>query len=165
MVTVGFAAPKFDCRAVVHGTIRRLRWRQVHEDKTLLLLFDASAAGGPADLIVLNRAAGRLHALRAKLAVVCRASVAELLALANDGADDLAFPLIGDADRYLAWLYNLVLADGTTLWGQFLIDPAGVVRQAAVSGFPVAWDVEELVRSAQVVARSDREQWHQTNPP
>ena len=67
MVTVGFAAPKFDCRAVVHGTIRRLRWRQVHEDKTLLLLFDASTAGGPANLIVLNQAAGRLHALQAKL--------------------------------------------------------------------------------------------------
>ena len=40
MVVVGQAAPQFDGSGVVDGHLVQLSWQQVHEDKTLILLFD-----------------------------------------------------------------------------------------------------------------------------
>ena len=63
MVQVGVAAPKFDCRAVVGGVLRRLRWQQLHENKTLLLLFEShlSTAEEVAELPALDRVSRRLR--------------------------------------------------------------------------------------------------------
>ena len=44
MVLVGTVAPHFDCRAVVRGDLRRLRWPQIQANKALVLLFDARPA-------------------------------------------------------------------------------------------------------------------------
>ena len=150
MVMVGFAAPKFDCRAVIDRELRALCWPQVHQNKTLLLLFDANlhAVKEPAELLPLNRAVSHIRKLWANVAVVCRAPVSELLAWPNRRRDKaMPFPLLVDADDRFHWLYDLILADGSTLWGQFLIDSRGFVRQRAVSSFPVAVNVEELVHS------------------
>jgi peroxiredoxin (alkyl hydroperoxide reductase subunit C) len=162
MVLVGSAAPPFDCQAVVHGTLRPLRWPELHAHQTLLLLFDPPApAGRRADWTTLNEAAERLHGLPANLAVVCRAGPSEVLAWANGlrgngGPGALAFPLLADGDGHVAWLYDLLRADGRALWGRFLIDPGGVVRQAALSDFPIPGDADELVRFTEAVAHAGR---------
>jgi alkyl hydroperoxide reductase subunit AhpC len=163
MVMVGVAAPKFDCRAIDRGVLRRLRWQQVHENKTLLLLFQShlSTAEGVAELLALNQTSRRMRPLWAKVAVVCRAPLSELRPWlqepdAYEQPEPLAFPLIVDADGSLAWLYDLVDADGRTLWGRFLIDRTGIVRQTAVSCFPVAANAEDLVRNIQSVAQVQR---------
>jgi alkyl hydroperoxide reductase subunit AhpC len=163
MVMVGVAAPKFDCRAVVRGVLRRLRWQQVHENKTLLLLFEShlSTAEEVAELRTLNQASGRMRPLWAKVAVVCRAPLSQLRpwvrdADASEQPEPLAFPLIVDADGFLAWRYDLLDAEGRTLWGQVLIDRTGIVRQTAVSCFPVTTNVDDLVRNIQSVAHVPR---------
>ena len=163
MVMVGVAAPKFDCRAVVRGVLRRLRWQQMHENKTLLFLFEShlSTTEEVAELLALNQATVRMRPLWAKVAVVCRAPSSELRPWlqepdAYEQPEPLAFPLIVEADGSLAWLYDLVDADGRTLWGRFLIDHTGIVRQKAVSCFPVATNVEDLVRNIQSVAQVRR---------
>ena len=147
MVTIGTVAPHFDCRAVIRGGLRRLRWRHLQANKTLVLLFDArsGAQWPPAELRTLNRATRRLRLLGARVAVVSQAPLSEVLAC----------PLLLDPDGYLAWLYDLALGDGRVLWGQILIDAAGVIRQTAVSCFPIPVNVEELSDAVTAVAQSD----------
>ena len=156
MIRVGLAAPRFDCQAVVQGRLVHFDWRQVHENKRLILLFDSieHVTGSPDYLLTLSNAVEELARLRTRLAVVCRDPLYEVLSWANlpryeGGPGSLAFPLIVDADDEIACLYDLTPAAGMLLWGRFLIDHQGVIRQTAVSCFPVEATVEDLVRSAQ----------------
>jgi hypothetical protein len=164
MVIVGSIAPRFDSDALVDGHRRRLRWEQLHESRTLVLRFDANAAGEPALLALLADAADRLGAARAKLAVVCHPPAPPMTARSNGpeqgGAAATAtaastgptgFPLVLDPDDSLAGLYGLVLPDGTTLWGQFIVDDAGIVRHVDAGCCRVPVDVGEIVRHVRSV--------------
>jgi peroxiredoxin (alkyl hydroperoxide reductase subunit C) len=153
MVRVGFAAPTFDCLAVVHGSLVPFHWPRAPENRPRVLPFDSlgRTAHSPDYLITLGDAVeGRLHA---ELAVVCRDPLYEVLAWADrrgaGARGSLPFPLIVDSDDRVAWLYDLMAEDGRVLWGRFVIDPRGIVRQMAVSCFPVEVSVEDLVRSVQ----------------
>ena len=157
MLGVGFAAPHFDCTAVVGGHLVRLRWEQVHDNRPLVLLF--GSLGGTVrssdPLVALVTAAGLP---RANVAVVCRNDLYGVLAWANgpsseSGPGAPAFPLIADPDGRIASLYGLAAAGrgppggrGPT-WGHFVIDPSDIIREAGVSDFPYWPGVEELLRS------------------
>src|SRR5262245_38887784 len=154
MLCVGSAAPPFDCSAVVAGHLARLSWRQVHGDKTLVLLFDAigGSAASPDPVIAAAAAAARLARSRARVAVVCRNDLDEMLGWVNrpaseGGPGELAVPLIVDPDGRVASLYGLADGGRVPQRGQFVIDPAGVIRQMAVSGFPAGASAEELLRA------------------
>lgn len=162
MVRVGLAAPQFDGCAVVDGRLVQLRWQQVHEDKTLVLLFDPidGTSHSPDYLIAVSNAVARQSRPHAKMAVIWRNDVHETLAWANrvpseGGPGALAFPLIADPDGRIAALYDLRAAGSTPFWGQFIIDPAGIIRQVAVSGFPVCPGVDELLRAIQAISSRD----------
>src|SRR5207249_1050459 len=105
MIRVGSAAPHFDGVAVVDGHLVRLSWEQLHEDRTLVLLF--VPADGPARLpeypIAVGNAVARLDRPHVRLAVVWRNDPDETLAWADrprsaGGPGALAFPLIADPD-------------------------------------------------------------------
>src|SRR5439155_9110302 len=137
MVRVGVAAPRFDCCAVVEGRPARLDWGRLHDNKTLVLLFDPAGGAHPAEyLIAVGNAVARAAGPIARVAVVCRNDPDEALAWANrpradGGPGALAFPLLIDPAGRVAALYDL-LGDGRTpLWGPVVIDPAAIVRQAA----------------------------------
>jgi alkyl hydroperoxide reductase subunit AhpC len=158
MVGVRTAAPHFDGPAVVDGRLVQLRWQQVHEDKTLVLLFDPidGTAHSPEYLIAVCNAVARLSRPHTKVAVVWRNDAHATLAWANcprseGGPGALAFPLIADPAGHIAALYDLLAAGRTPLWGQFLINPAGIIRQVAVSGFPVWASVDDLLRIIQAI--------------
>jgi alkyl hydroperoxide reductase subunit AhpC len=166
MLRVGLAAPHFDCSAVVAGRLVRLGWRQVHENKALVLLFDSLDAQIHAsdDLLAVSNAVMRLSHQRVKAAVICRNDLGDILAWINDPtrcSEDVAFPLIVDPEGRIAALYG-VQADGRLpVWGQFLIDSSGVIRQAAVSGFPICPSVEELLRSIRASGfPAETDQWN-----
>ena len=146
MLRVGFAAPHFDCTAVVGGHLVRLRWEQVHDNRPLVLLFGSLGnTSGSDDPLVALVTAARL--LRANVAVVCRNDLYDVLAWANGPPSENApaFPLIADPDGRIASLYDL--AAGGPTWGHFVIDPSDVIREAGVSDFPYWPGVEELLRS------------------
>ena len=48
-------------------------------------------------------------------------------------------------------MYSLT-AGRMPLWGQFLIDPSGIIRHVTVSGFPIYAGVDELLRIIQAVS-------------
>ena len=156
MVSVGSAAPHFDCRAVTAGHLDRLTWEQVHADRTLVLLFHPAGADRLPDyLIAVGNALARAGGLPAGVAVVCPSAPDDLLAWAarpraEGGPGALSFPLVADPDGHIASLYGLP-ADGGPLWGQFVIDPSGVVRRMAVSGFPVGPDFDGLLLSVEAI--------------
>jgi alkyl hydroperoxide reductase subunit AhpC len=159
MVGVGLAAPQFEGSAVVDGRLVQLSWQQVHEDKTLVLLFDPieGAAHSPEYLTAVSNAVTRLGKPHAKVAVVWRNDPHGTLAWANrpraeGGPGALAFPLIPDPHCRIFGLYGLLTAGGMPLWGQFLIDPSGTLREVAVSGFPNCAGVDELLRIIQTVS-------------
>src|SRR5262245_11965776 len=134
MLGVGFAAPHFDCTAVVGGHLVRLRWEQVHDNRPLVLLFGSLGnTSGSDDPLVALVAAARLS--RSNVAVVCRNDLYDVLAWANGPPSESApaFPLIADPDG--------------PAWGHFVIDPSDVIREAGVSDFPYWPGVEELLRS------------------
>jgi alkyl hydroperoxide reductase subunit AhpC len=159
MVTVGFAAPPFDCLAVVEGNFIRLSWQQLHENKPLVLLFGALDRTGQSAsaLVALAGAATRLREADAKLAVVCREHESEMRVwssrlCARDGHGLVTFPLIVDAEDRVSGPYGMLLADGGTLCGEVLIDASGIVRHVAASSFRVKTDVAELVRCIETLA-------------
>jgi peroxiredoxin (alkyl hydroperoxide reductase subunit C) len=159
MVGVGLAAPHFDGSAVADGHLVELSWQQVHEGKTLVLLFDPidGKTHSPEYLVAVSNAVTRLGEPHAKVAVVWRNDPHETLAWverprAEGGSGALAFPLIADPDGRIAGLYGLLTTGRTPLWGQFLIDPAGIIRHAAVRSFPVGTSVDELLRMIRTVS-------------
>jgi hypothetical protein len=155
MITLGSIAPRFGGSAWTDGRVRRLSWPALHTG-TLLLRFDAQAARHRHALRVLNQAARRLTGA-ARLAVVCHGplhAVARWARATQARHEPLALTVILDPEDYLAALYDLVSADGTALWGQFLIDGAAVVRQVQVSRCHVPPDADELVRCGRAIAAS-----------
>ncbi len=132
-----------------------LSWPALHTG-TLLLLFDAQAARRRRALRVLNQAARRLSSA-ARLAVVCHGplhAVERWARTTQARHEPLALTVILDPEDHLAALYDLVSADGTVRWGQFLIDGAAVVRQAQVCRCHVPPDADELVRCARAISAS-----------
>jgi alkyl hydroperoxide reductase subunit AhpC len=158
MVTVGSAAPPFHCSAVVAGRVVRLRWEQQHPHCTLALLFDPlDSTNSPCDYLrAVGEAFPRLDRLQIRVAVVCRRDLYDLLDWANrlpeeGGPGALALPLIADVDGRIASLYGLE-AERVPLWGQFIIDPPGVIRSVTVSAFPFSGGADELLRNLRASA-------------
>jgi hypothetical protein len=155
MIALGSTAPRFGCSAWSAGRVRRLSWSALHSG-TLLLRFDAQAAHHRRAMRVLNQAARRLGDV-ARLAVVCHGPLhaVERWARATQARNEpMALTVILDPEDYLAALYDLVAADGTARWGQFIIDGAAVVRQVQVCRCHVPPDADELVRYARAISAS-----------
>src|SRR5262245_57879924 len=132
MLGVGFAAPHFDCTAVIGGHLVRLRWEQVHDNRPLVLLFGmlGGTAGSFDPLVARGTAAGLP---RANIAVVCRNDLYDVLAGASGppsecGPGALAFPLIADPNGRIASLYGLSAAGDSPAWGHFVIDPSDIIQ-------------------------------------
>jgi alkyl hydroperoxide reductase subunit AhpC len=153
MLTLENPAPSFDCSAVVDHEVVELNWDQVHETRTLVLQFDSieNYTALPDDLVALSNSVGDFERLQANVAVVCRDHVFEILEWVNRSANEggpgeIAFPIIVDLDDRIASMYDMLNADGCSLWGHIIIDPVGRVRQIAMSSFHIGPNVDELIR-------------------
>ena len=161
MVTVGKKAPAFDCSAVVDDEVVELNWNQVHERRTLVLQFDSieNYADLPDDLVALSNSIGDFERLQANVAVVCRDHVFEILEWANrsageGGPGEIAFPIIVDSDDRIASMYDMLNADGCSLWGHIVIDPIGRIRQIATSFVHTGLNIDELLRSVADISKA-----------
>lgn len=153
MPTVGDQAPTFDCTAVVDGNVVQLDWGQLHENKILLLLFDSVEFDSlsPDDIAALSSAQGRIGRLQAKLAIVCRDHVFEILTWTNrvtveSATSDIRFPIIVDTDHWISSVYDMISGSGQALWGHAIVDAVGRLRQVVTHADPVGANVDELVR-------------------
>jgi alkyl hydroperoxide reductase subunit AhpC len=154
MLLVGLEAPPFACSAVVARRLLRLGWHELHAGRVLVLVFETlgDRAGADAELFALGNAVVHSGRPRAGFAVVCRNPLEEVLDWVNrlgpeGGADTPAFPLILDPNGRIGGLYELSAGGRGPSWGQFLIDPSGVLRQVLCCGYPVRPSAEEVLRA------------------
>jgi alkyl hydroperoxide reductase subunit AhpC len=158
MLSVGSAAPHFDCTAVVGGHLVRLHWEQVHDNRPLVLLFGALGTAGVADPLVALVAATDLPS--ANVVVLCRNAPDDVLAWVTDPPSAPTFPLIADPDGRIASLYGLPAVGRGSAWGHFVIDSSDIIREAGISAFPYWPGVEELLRSARASgSAADKRLW------
>lgn len=158
MIRVGSPAPPFDGTAVVDGRLVSMRWQQMHEDKTLVLLFDPvhGTEHSPDYLMAVSNAVARRVRPNARVAVIWRHDAHAALAWANRPAAEggpgvLAFPLIVDPAGHIAAKYGLSPPALAPIWSQIFIDPAGVIRQVVVTGVPVYPSIDDLLRTIQAI--------------
>ncbi|MDF1578205.1 MAG: peroxiredoxin [Desulfurivibrionaceae bacterium] len=64
----------------------------------------------------------------------------------NGGIGNIQFPLIADLDKSISEAYDVLLEDGISLRGIFLIDREGIVRHQLVNDLPLGRSVEEALR-------------------
>jgi len=64
----------------------------------------------------------------------------------NGGIGNINFPLVADLDKSISEAYDVLLPDGISLRGIFLIDKEGIVRHQLVNDLPLGRSVEEAIR-------------------
>ena len=64
----------------------------------------------------------------------------------NGGIGKISFPLVADLDKSISEDYDVLLPDGISLRGLFLIDKEGVVRHQLVNDLPLGRNVDEALR-------------------
>jgi alkyl hydroperoxide reductase subunit AhpC len=68
---------------------------------------------------------------------------------------DVAFPVIADTARRFSEDFGVLLPDGATLRGTFIIDPEGMVRYVSVNELDVGRNVDEVLRVLQALKTGD----------
>jgi peroxiredoxin (alkyl hydroperoxide reductase subunit C) len=69
--------------------------------------------------------------------------------------DDVAFPVIADTVRRFSEDYGVLLPDGATLRGTFIIDPEGILRHMSVTALDVGRNADEVLRILQALKTGD----------
>ena len=54
-------------------------------------------------------------------------------------------------------MYDMLNADGCSLWGHIIIDPVGRVRQIAMSVFYIDPNIDELIRCVTTIRNEQSE--------
>ncbi|MFV1966040.1 MAG: peroxiredoxin [Pirellulaceae bacterium] len=65
---------------------------------------------------------------------------------AEGGLGDIQYPLVADLNKEIGQAYDVLLPDGITLRGLFLIDKDGIVRHQVVNDLPLGRSVDEALR-------------------
>ncbi|MBL8849588.1 MAG: redoxin domain-containing protein [Planctomycetaceae bacterium] len=154
MIGIGSLAPSFDCTAIANGRFVELNWQQLHQDQVLVLLFDSveSSSNLLTEIAELRAAQAQFARLKARLYVVCRDPADELLSA------NFPFPLLLDPDNEIACLYDMLLPDGTMLWGQCIVDADGFVQRFVQCDVPASSSVAELIHYVAAVRDSETTQ-------
>ncbi|MEN8142940.1 MAG: peroxiredoxin [Thermodesulfobacteriota bacterium] len=64
----------------------------------------------------------------------------------SGGIGNIGFPLVADLDKSISEAYGVLLADGISLRGLFLVDKEGIVRHQLINDLPLGRSVEEAIR-------------------
>lgn len=65
----------------------------------------------------------------------------------NDGGiGNVQYPLVSDLDKTISQSYGILLPDGMSLRGLFLIDKDGIVRHCVINDLPLGRSVDEALR-------------------
>ncbi len=68
------------------------------------------------------------------------------VAVEQGGIGAIAYPLVSDLSKSIAQSFGVLLDEGVALRGTFLIDKAGLVRQATINDLPLGRSVDETIR-------------------
>ena len=105
----------------------------------------------PSEILAFNRQADALKKRNCELLGISVDSVYTHLAWKNTpvnqgGIGNIDFPLVSDMAKKLSKDYGVLIEDGVSLRGLFLIDREGIVRHQLINDLPLGRDVEEAIR-------------------
>ncbi|NCN09081.1 MAG: peroxiredoxin [Leptospira sp.] len=72
------------------------------------------------------------------------------------GIGDVKYPLVADVTKEISKSFGVLLDTGVALRGTFIIDPAGVIRQATVNDLPVGRNIDEAIRLIKAFQFADK---------
>lgn len=64
----------------------------------------------------------------------------------SGGIGKIGFPLVADLDKSISENYGVLLPDGISLRGLFLVDKEGIVRHQLINDLPLGRSVDEAIR-------------------
>ena len=105
----------------------------------------------PSEILAFNRQVEALRKRNCELLGISVDSVYTHLAWKNTpvnegGIGRINFPLISDMAKDISRDYGVLLEDGVSLRGLFLIDKEGIVRHQLINDLPLGRDVDEAIR-------------------
>ncbi|XP_040173357.1 peroxiredoxin-2 [Anopheles arabiensis] len=145
-------APSFQGTAVVNSDFREIKLAD-YRGKYLVLFFyplDFTFVC-PTEIIAFSDRINEFRELNTEVVGVSVDSHFSHLAWINTprkagGLGKLEYPLLADLTKRISADYGVLLPDGISLRGLFIIDPAGVVRQITINDLPVGRSVDETLR-------------------
>jgi len=151
MPLVGSPAPEFKANAYVNGELKQLRLSDYRGKWVYLLFYPLDFTFVcPTEILAFSRRAQELRDLGCEVIGVSIDSHFVHKAWVETprdkgGLGGIDMPLVADMDKQIAASYG-VLAGAIALRGLFLIDPEGVVQQAAIHNLPVGRSTNEAKR-------------------
>jgi len=105
----------------------------------------------PSEILAFNRQVEALRQGSCELLGISVDSIYTHLAWKNTpvnegGIGRIDFPLISDMAKDISRDYGVLLDDGVSLRGLFLIDKEGIVRHQLINDLPLGRDVDEAIR-------------------
>jgi peroxiredoxin (alkyl hydroperoxide reductase subunit C) len=105
----------------------------------------------PSEILAFNRQIDDFKAKDCQVLGISVDSVYTHLAWKNTPVDQggigpIQFPLVSDISKSISEDYDVLLEDGISLRGLFLIDKDGVIRHELVNDLPLGRNVEEALR-------------------
>jgi peroxiredoxin (alkyl hydroperoxide reductase subunit C) len=105
----------------------------------------------PSEILAFNRQVEALRKRNCDLLGISVDSIYTHLAWKNTpvnegGIGQINFPLVSDMAKNISRDYGVLLEDGVSLRGLFLIDREGIVRHQLINDLPLGRDVNEAIR-------------------
>ncbi|XP_058468241.1 peroxiredoxin-2 [Malaya genurostris] len=146
------SAPPFSGTAVVNNDFKDIKLEDF-KGKYLVLFFyplDFTFVC-PTEIIAFSERIKEFHDLNAAVVGVSVDSHFSHLAWINTprkngGLGKIEYPLLADLTKKISADYGVLLQDGISLRGLFLIDPNSIVRQITINDLPVGRSVDETLR-------------------
>ena len=152
-VLVTKKAPEFTAQAVMPNNAIEELSLSSYKGKYVLMLFyplDFTFVC-PSEILAFNRALNEVKKRDCEILGVSVDSQFSHYAwketpVQKGGIGNIQFPLIADLDKSISEAYDVLLPDGISLRGLFLIDKEGVVRHQLVNDLPLGRNVDEAIR-------------------
>eukprot|EP00128_Syssomonas_multiformis_P018067 Colp12_sorted_trinity150504_noHs@30761 len=154
-------APAFECQAVFNGEFKTVKLSDYLGKYVVLFFYPADFTFVcPTEIIAFSERAEEFHKIGCEVLAASCDSVFTHLAWVNTprkqgGLGPMKIPLIADKNHQLAKDYGVLLEDGVSLRGLFIIDGKGVLRQITVNDLPVGRSVDETLRLVQAFQYTD----------
>jgi len=151
MPLVGSPAPEFEADAYVDGELTKVRLSDYRGKWVYLLFYPLDFTFVcPTEILAFSNKAAEFRALGCEILGVSVDSHFVHKAWVETprdkgGLGGIDIPLVADMDKSISESYG-VLAGAVALRGLFLIDPEGVIQQAAIHNLPVGRSTNEAKR-------------------
>ena len=153
MCLVTKEAPEFEAEAVMaNNSFDKISLKSLRGKYVLMFFYPLDFTFVcPSEILAFNRRVDALQKRNCELLGISVDSVYTHLAWKNTpvnqgGIGNIRFPLVSDLAKKISRDFGVLLEDGVSLRGLFLIDKEGIVRHQLINDLPLGRDVDEAIR-------------------